>query len=148
MSATGAEPIHVRVRAVLAEVESALIKPEEGLRIVGETLAESDRSAGNYELAENYRIMGVLKLKTGTPQMQKAIQREAEEGFFRAIEISRRQKAKSFELRAAMDLSRLWQQQGKRKQALQALTKTYSWFTEGFNTGDLEEAKSLIEELH
>jgi len=75
-----------------------------------------------------------------------AIELEAEQCFMRAIEISRRQNAKSFELRAVMDLSRLLQRQGKSEQALQMLTEVYGWFTEGFNTGDLREAKALIEE--
>ena len=67
--------------------------------------------------------------------------------FHQAIEIARRQQAKSLELRAVMSLSRLWQQQGKKKQARQLLDEVYNWFTEGFNTKDLQEAKVLLEAL-
>ena len=72
---------------------------------------------------------------------------EAESCFRQALEIARRQEAKSLELRAAMSLSRLWQQQGKRAEAYELLAPIYGWFTEGFDTADLQEAKALLEEL-
>jgi predicted ATPase len=72
---------------------------------------------------------------------------DAEQCFLKAIEIARRQQAKSLELRAVMSLSRLWQSQGKKAEARQMLAKIYSWFTEGFDTKDLQEAKALLEEL-
>jgi len=72
---------------------------------------------------------------------------EAEECFLKAIEVARRQQAKSLELRAVMSLSRLWQQQGKQAEARQMLAEIYNWFTEGFDTVDLQEAKTLLEEL-
>jgi hypothetical protein len=72
---------------------------------------------------------------------------EAEECFLKAIEIARQQQAKSLELRAVMSLSRLWQQQGKTKEAHQMLSEVYGWFTEGFDTKDLQEAKALLEDL-
>ena len=72
---------------------------------------------------------------------------EAEECFLKAIDIARQQQAKSLELRAVMSLARLWQQQDKRKQAHQMLSEIYHWFTEGFDTKDLQEAKALLEEL-
>ena len=72
---------------------------------------------------------------------------EAEECFRQALDIARRQQAKSLELRAAMSLSRLWQQQGKQEEARQMLADIYGWFTEGFDTADLQEAKTLLEEL-
>jgi predicted ATPase len=65
----------------------------------------------------------------------------------RALDVARRQEAKSLELRAAMSMSRLWQQQGKRAEAYELLAPTYSWFTEGFDTADLQEAKALLDEL-
>jgi predicted ATPase len=71
-----------------------------------------------------------------------------EECFRQAIEIARKQQAKSLELRAVMSLSRLWQQQGKKKKARQLLAEIYGWFTEGFDTVDLQEAKALLEELN
>ena len=65
----------------------------------------------------------------------------------KAIEVARRQQAKSLELRAVMSLSRLWQSQGKKEEARQMLAEIYGWFTEGFDTADLQEAKALLEEL-
>ena len=70
-----------------------------------------------------------------------------EECFHKAIEIARKQQAKSLELRAVMSLSRLWQQQGKKTEAHKMLVEIYSWFTEGFDTKDLQEAKVVLEEL-
>ncbi len=75
------------------------------------------------------------------------MEQEAEECFLKAIEIARRQQAKSLELRAVMSLSRLWQKQGKQKEAHQMLSEIYGWFTEGFETKDLQEAQALLEEL-
>jgi len=72
---------------------------------------------------------------------------EAEACFQRALDIARRQGAKSLELRAVLSLSRLWQQQGKRREARQLLADIDGWFTEGFETADLQEAKVLLEEL-
>jgi predicted ATPase len=74
-------------------------------------------------------------------------QSEAEACFHKAIEISQRQQAKSLELRATVSLARLWQQQGKKDEAHDMLSAIYSWFTEGFDTKDLQEAKALLEGL-
>ena len=75
------------------------------------------------------------------------VEEEAEKYFERAIEVARKQSAKSLELRAAASLARLWQQQGKRRETHDLLSEIYGWFTEGFDTKDLQEAKTLIEEL-
>jgi predicted ATPase len=75
------------------------------------------------------------------------IEKEAEECFLKAIEIARKQSAKSLELRATMSLARLWKTQGKRAEARAMLAEIYGWFTEGFDTADLKEAKALLEEL-
>jgi predicted ATPase len=75
------------------------------------------------------------------------VEQEAEECFLKAIEVARKQQAKSLELRAAMSLARLWQQQSKKAEARRLLAEVYNWFTEGFDTKDLQEAKRLIEEL-
>ena len=77
----------------------------------------------------------------GTPQA------EAEACFQQALDVARRQEAKSLELRAAMSLARLWQQQGKHAAAYDLLAPIYGWFTEGFDTADLQEAKALLDEL-
>jgi predicted ATPase len=84
----------------------------------------------------------LLLRQPGTPQAE-----EAETWLQRALDVARRQEAKSLELRAAMSLSRLWQQQGKRTEPYELLAPVYSWFTEGFDTADLQEAKALLEEL-
>ena len=80
-------------------------------------------------------------------QQSAAQQGEAEESLQQALEIARRQQARSWELRAAMSLSRLWQQQGKRTEAYELLAPIYGWFTEGFDTADLQEARALLEAL-
>ena len=99
--------------------------------------------SADYE-AELYRLKGELLLAAG---QSKATGQEAEACFQQALDIARRQQAKSLELRAAMSLSRLWQQQGKRAEARELLAPIYGWFTEGFDTADLQEAKALLEDL-
>jgi len=96
---------------------------------------------------ELYRLKGELTLKSKVPNPKSKVEAEAEECFPRAIEVARKQQAKSLGLRAVMSLSRLWQQQGKHKQARRTLTEIYNWFTEGFDTADLREAKALLEEV-
>src|SRR5207249_6959788 len=92
--------------------------------------------------AEISRLRGVLLLRqTGTSQV------EAETWLRRALDVARRQEAKSLELRAAMSLARLWQRQGKRGAAQELLAPIYGWFTEGFGTADLKDAKALLHEL-
>ena len=145
---------------VLAEACGRLGQVEEGLAVVAEALALADKGVRVFE-AELYRLKGTLTLqsKTSHSQVQGKSkvtnpqaptpnpQAEAEACFLKAIEIARRQQAKSLELRAAMSLSRLWQRQGKKKKARQMLAEIYNWFTEGFDTKDLQDAKVLIEEL-
>jgi predicted ATPase len=89
-----------------------------------------------------YRLKGALLL-----QQNSANQAEAETCFYHALEIARNQQAKSFELRTATSLARLWQQQGKRQEVHDLLAPVYGWFTEGFDTADLQEAKALLEAL-
>ena len=92
--------------------------------------------------AEVARLRGVLLLRQpGTPPA------EAETWLRRALDVARRQEAKALELRAAMSLSRLWQQQGQRAEAHELLAPIYGWFTEGFDTADLQEARALLEAL-
>jgi predicted ATPase len=92
--------------------------------------------------AELYRLQGELLLKRTVSDVP-----QAEAYFHQALDIARRQQAKSWELRAAMSLSRLWQQQGKQAEARALLAPLYGWFTEGFDTADLQDAKALLHEL-
>jgi predicted ATPase len=104
--------------------------------------------------AEFYRLKGelTLQLKTSHEQVEDKPRTsrstsEAEVCFLKAIEIAQRQQAKSWELRAAVSLARLWQSQGKNTEARDLLAPVYNWFTEGFDTKDLQEAKVLLDEL-
>ena len=92
--------------------------------------------------AEINRIAGEIALKSPEPDAAKA-----EAYFERALAVSRKQQAKSWELRAAMSMARLWRDQGKVQQARELLAPVYGWFTEGFDTRDLKDAKALLEEL-
>jgi predicted ATPase len=92
--------------------------------------------------AEIHRVVGEIALLSPGPQVAKA-----EAHFERALEVARQQQAKSWELRASMSLTRLWRDQGKRRQARELLVPVYGWFTEGFDTRDLKEAKVLLSEL-
>jgi predicted ATPase/class 3 adenylate cyclase len=138
--ATGAELARSYYLALLAEAYGRVGQIEEGLQVVAEELARSDSSGGGE--VELYRLKGELLLARSAEHHT-----EAESCFRQALEIARRQQAKSLELRAAMSLSRLWQQQGKRAEAYDLLAPIYGWFTEGFDTADLQEAKALLDEL-
>jgi len=92
--------------------------------------------------AELYRLKGVLLLRQADPDVQQAVT-----CLQQALAIARRQQARSWELRAAVSLSRLWQQQGRRNEARALLAGVYGWFTEGFDTADLQEARVLLEAL-
>ena len=127
---------------MLAEVAAHLGHPDEGLQVLTEALTLVEEHASRRWEAEVYRLRGVLLLRQTMPQ-----QEEAETCFQHALTIARDQEAKSLELRAAMSLSRLWQQQGKQAEARALLAPIYGWFTEGFDTADLQEAKVLLEEL-
>src|SRR5262245_8836670 len=107
-----------------------------------------DRTGERLYEAELYRLKGELTLQqSSVPGLESSVQKEAEACFLKAIEIARSQKAKSWELRATTSLARLWQQQGKKAETHQMLSEIYNWFTEGFDTKDLQEAKALLKEL-
>ena len=99
-------------------------------------------ASGGDLLAEAYRLQGELLQRQAVPDAA-----QAEACFHQALAIARRQQAKSWELRAATSLARLWQRQGKRAEARELLAPVYGWFTEGFDTADLQEARALLEEL-
>jgi predicted ATPase len=126
---------------LLAEAAGHAGQVEEGLHLLAEALAAFEASGRGDLLAEAYRLKGKLLLRQVTLDVA-----QAEACFQQALAIARRQQAKSWELRAAMSLSRLWQRQGKRGEARQLLAPVYSWFTEGFDTADLQEAKALLDE--
>jgi class 3 adenylate cyclase/predicted ATPase len=140
--ATGAEVDKPYFLALLPEAYGKVGQPEEGLSVLVEALALVDNTGQRNWEAELYRLKGELLLMQ---QGQKV--GEAEECFRKALDVARRQQAKSLELRAAMSLSGLWQQQGKQAEAHQLLAEIYGWFTEGFDTANLKEAKILLEEL-
>ncbi len=156
--------------ALLADAYGEIGRAEEGLQVLAEALATVDRTGARLYEAELYRLKGELSLKSKqveasqnksrqvrssksevtnpqhpTPSPQ--AEAEAEGCFLKAIEVAHKQQAKSWELRAVMSLGRLWQQQGKRNEARRMLAEIYGWFTEGFDTKDLQEAKALLEEL-
>jgi predicted ATPase len=142
LRATGGAVLVPYFCTVLAEVAAHLGHPEDGLQALAEAHTLVEQHEERYWEAEVHRLRGVLLLRqSGTPQA------EAETWLQRALDVARRQEAKSLELRAAMSLSRLWQQQGKRQEAHDLLAEVYAWFTEGFDTADLQEAKALLEEL-
>jgi class 3 adenylate cyclase/predicted ATPase len=127
---------------MLADVSAHLGHVEEGLQALAEAHTLVEQQEQRWWEAEVSRLRGVLLLRQpGTPPA------EAETWLQQALDVARRQEAKSLELRAAMSLARLWQQQGKRAEACDLLTPIYGWFTEGFDTADLQEAKALLEAL-
>ncbi|MBI3303479.1 MAG: hypothetical protein HYZ72_15555, partial [Deltaproteobacteria bacterium] len=167
---TGAELGVPYQLARLAEVYGRTGQAKEGLSVLAEALAVADKSGERRWAAELYRLKGQLTLQsrqvedksrtslgqvegksevtnTQHPAPNPQAEAEAEACFLKAIDIARRQSAKSLELRAVMSLSRLWQQQGKQEEARRMLAEIYGWFTEGFDTADLKEARALLAEL-
>jgi predicted ATPase/class 3 adenylate cyclase len=128
--------------ALLADACAQAGHTAEGLEAVGQALAMAAKNAVGWWEAELYRLKGELLLQHAVAPPE-----EAQACFQQALAVARRQQARSLELRAAMSLSRLWQRQGKRQAAYELLAPIYSWFTEGFDTADLQEAKALLEEL-
>jgi predicted ATPase len=140
--ATGAELHRPHFLSLLAEAYGKVGQPEEGLTVLVEALDTVNKTEERNWEAELHRRKGELLLMQCGQKVG-----EAEECFRKGLDIARRQQAKSLELRAAMSLSRLWQQQGKHEEAYKLLAEIYGWFTEGFDTADLQEAKALLKEL-
>jgi predicted ATPase len=171
--ATGAEASLPLLLAMLAEAYGKAGQAKEGLTVLEEALAIAQKNHERYYEPELYRLKGELSLQSEvrspesevktslgqvkTSQDKSAVsdprplapdpQSEAEACFHRAIAIAREQSTKSLELRAVMSLARLWQQQGKQHAARNILSEIYGWFTEGFETVDLQAAKSLLDQL-
>jgi predicted ATPase len=140
--ATGAALNVPYLCTLLADVSAHLGHEEDGLQALAEAYTLIEQHEERWWEAEVHRLRGVVLLRQpATPQA------EAEIWLQRALDVARRQEAKALELRAAMSLSRLWQQQGKQTEARALLAPIYGWFTEGFDTADLQEAKALLEAL-
>jgi predicted ATPase len=128
--------------ALLAEAYGQGGQPEVGLQVLAEALTLVAATEERWWEAELYRLQGTLRLQLPSPEAS-----QAEASLRQSLEVARRQQAKSLELRAAMSLARLWQQQGKRTEAHALLAEIYGWFTAGFDTADLQEAKALLDAL-
>ena len=129
--ATGATLYQPYFLGLLAEAYGAGGHPDEGLTALAEALAVMDTTELRYYAAELYRLKGALLLQQAVPDAA-----QAEACFHQALDVARQQQAKSWELRAATSLARLWQSQGKRQEAYDLLAPVYDWFTEGFDTAD------------
>ena len=126
----------------LARAHAELGQFEAAWRCIGEAMTAAERTKENWCEAEIHRTAGEIALMSPEPDAAKA-----QAHFERAIAIARAQKTKSWELRAATSLARLWRDHGERQQARNLLAPIYGWFTEGFGTPDLKEAKALLDEL-
>ena len=145
--ATGAGVFQTDFLYLLAKAYGTARRFEEGLATVAEAIAIMETTDERYYEAELHRLKGDLLLRRSGIETEHIVQTEAEECFRRAIDIARRQQAKSWELRAVVSLARLLHQQGKKEEARPMLAEIYDWFTEGFDTPDLKDAKALLEEL-
>jgi predicted ATPase len=154
MRATAAADLNPYWLALLAEAYGDVGQTDAGLSMLAEALALGDHTGERVLAAELHRLKGELILQSGNRSLESGVwtpdagarilAAEAEACFHQALDVARRQQAKSWELRAAMSLSRLWQQQGKGQEAHDLLAPIYAWFTEGFDTADLQEAKALL----
>jgi predicted ATPase len=126
----------------MIEVLGDMGRDQEGLELLTQAFAIGDKMGRYMWGAELYRLKGEFLLKRATPDAS-----QAATCFHHALDIARRQHAKSLELRAAMSLSRLWQCHGQQQEAHQLLTLVYAWFIEGFDTADLQAAQSLLQAL-
>jgi predicted ATPase len=141
--APGAKVYQPYYLALLAEAYGRAGRLEEGLQVLTDALAAVDDTRECWWEAELHRLRGEFLLRRGGAQSAA----EAAVCFQHAVTVAHAQQAKSLELRAAMRLARLWKRQGKRTEAYELLAPLYGWFTEGFDTADLREAKTLLEEL-
>jgi predicted ATPase len=128
--------------AELARAYAQLDRFDDAWRCIGEAMAAMDTTKERWREADIHRIAGEIALTSPERNVAKA-----EACFERALAIACEQKAKSWELRAAMSMARLWREQGKRDEAREILAPVYGWFTEGFDTLDLKQAKALLDEL-
>ena len=128
--------------SVLAKANAGLGQLDEARRCIDEAMAAVEATGERWHEAEIHRTAGEIALMSSEPDAAKA-----QAHFERALEIARAQQARSWELRAATSLARLWRDQGRRAEAHDLLAPVYGWFTEGFDTLDLKEARALLEEV-
>ena len=128
--------------SLLARAYGELGQFDEAWSHIGEAITAVETTKEKWYEAEVHRIAGEIALMSPEPDAAKA-----EACFERALAVARAQQAKSCELRAAMSMARLWREQGKRDEARELLAPVYGWFTEGFDTLDLKQAKALLDEL-
>jgi predicted ATPase/DNA-binding winged helix-turn-helix (wHTH) protein len=150
--ATGSQLGQSGLLRCLAEAEARRGAIKAGLQAIDEAFTVARHNGEEYDAVELWRAKGELTLaqlsvQSLASQAASGAAQEAEGCFLHAIETARHQSAKSLELRAVMSLSRLWQSQGRREEARQLLSEMYGWFTEGFDTEDVQEAKALLAEL-
>jgi predicted ATPase len=138
-AATALEPFCL---SYLAGAHAELDNFDDALHCIREAMTKAETTKESWFEAEIKRVAGEIALLLPDPDATKA-----EEYFEHALAVARRQQAKSWELRAAVSMARLWHDQGKRRQAHDLLAPVYGWFTEGFDTLDLKEAKALLDEL-
>jgi predicted ATPase len=139
---TGATVGMPSILSILARAYGELGQFDDAWRCIGEATTSVETSKATIWEAQVYRTAGEISLMSPEPDTAKA-----EEYLERALSVARAQQAKSLELRASMSLARLWRDQGKVQQARELLAPVYGWFTEGFDTRDLKEAKALLDEL-
>ena len=142
LRSTGATLYQPRSLWPLAIAYAELGQPDDARRCIDDAIDKVERSKEKWCEAEVHRVAGEIALKSLALDAEKA-----EKYFDRALAVARQQQAKSWELRAAMSMARLWREQGKRDEARDLLAPVYGWFTEGFDTLDLKQAKALLDEL-
>jgi class 3 adenylate cyclase/predicted ATPase len=140
---TGSTAMMPSYLSYLARAHAELGQFDDAMRCIGEAITTVETTKERWFEAEANRIAGEIALLLPEPDVAKA-----EACFERALAVARKQQAKSWELRAAMSMARIWRDQGRRQQARDLLAPLYAWFTEGFDTRDLKEAKVLLDELH
>ena len=147
--ATGAEVAKPYYLALLADAERRLGRCAEGMRMLDEGFAVVEELSDKFYEAEIHRLKGELILQQHSEAgTSSKAEDEAEASYRRALRVARDQFAKSWELRAAMSLARLWRRQDRREEARAIVAPVYQWFTEGLQTRDLSEARALLEILH
>jgi predicted ATPase len=133
---------------LLADAYGRAGQAKEGLAVLAEAMELVEKNEMRTFEAELYRLKGTLTIQSQASSKGSQAEAEAEASFLKAIEIAQRQQARSLELRATTSLAHLLMKQGRRDVARSMLTEIYGWFTEGFDTADLKEAKALLDELN